>query len=250
MPDALVLCYHALSPDWPAVLSVTPQRFERQAEAIAARGYRSMRFTDLVDAGARRGKVVAITFDDAYRSVHRVAWPIMRRRGLVGTVFVPTDFPGTERPMSWKGIDHWADGPHASDMVPMSWDELRELRDAGWEVGSHTCSHPHLTSLDDPELARQLRESREVCEEKMGEACASIAYPYGDVDERVIRVAGEQGYRTAGTLPSVIERPRPLAWPRVGVYHEDHQRRFLLKVSPLSRRVRGSRAYRALRDRR
>ncbi len=151
--------------------------------------------------------------------------------------------------MRWSGIDHWADGPHAPDMVPMSWDELRELRDAGWEIGSHTCSHPRLTTLDDSELARELRTSRESCEENMGEPCASIAYPYGDVDERVIAAAGAQGYRTAGTLPSVMESPRPLAWPRVGVYHEDHHRRFLLKVSPLSRRVRGSRAYRALRER-
>ena len=249
MPDALVLCYHALSPDWPAVLSVTPERFERQIETIAARGYRSVRFTDLVEDGAPAGKSVAITFDDAYRSVHRIAWPLMRRHGLVGTMFVPTDFPGTERPMSWSGIDHWVEGPHAPDMVPMSWEELRELRDAGWEIGSHTCSHPRLTSLDDDELARELRVSREACEEHMGEPCPSIAYPYGDVDERVIRAAGEQGYRTAGTLPSVMERPRPLAWPRIGVYHEDHHRRFLLKVSPLSRKIRSSGAYRALRER-
>ena len=249
MADALALCYHALSPDWPAVLSVTPERFERQVETVAKRGYRAVGFTDLVERPRGGEKTVAITFDDAYRSVHTLAWPIMRRHGFVGTVFVPTDFPGTERPMRWTGIDHWADGPHAEDMVPMSWEELRELRDAGWEIGSHTCSHPRLTKLDDEELARELRASRESCEENMGEPCASIAYPYGAVDERVIRAAGEQGYRTAGTLPSVLERPRARAWPRVGVFHEDHHRRFLLKVSPLSRRVRGSAAYRSLRGR-
>ena len=250
MADALALCYHALSPDWPAVLSVTPERFERQLEVIARRGYRSVGFTELVERGPGAGKGVAITFDDAYRSVHRVAWPLMRRHGFVGTVFVPTDFPATGEPMRWAGIDHWADGPHAPDMVPMSWEELRELRDHGWEIGSHTCSHPRLTKLGDEDLAGELRRSREACEENMGEPCASIAYPYGDVDERVVRTAGEQGYRTAGTLPSVMEHPRALAWPRVGVFHEDHHRRFLLKVSPLSRRVRGSSAYRALRERR
>ena len=36
----------------------------------------------------------------------------------------------------------------------MSWAELRTLADAGWEIGSHTVTHPHLTQLDDATLAR------------------------------------------------------------------------------------------------
>jgi len=57
-------------------------------------------------------------------------------------------------------------------------------------------------------------------------------------DERVIAAAARAGYRAAAALPAHWENPRPLAWPRAGIYHPDDFRRFRLKVSPAVRRVR------------
>lgn len=85
-------------------------------------------------------------------------------------------------------------------MLPLSWDELRELQAAGWEIGSHTCSHPHLTTLADGDLRYELVTARKVCEHELGEECLSIAYPYGDDDERVIAAAAAAGYRTGAAL--------------------------------------------------
>src|SRR3954453_13690337 len=75
MPDVLVLCYHALSPDWPAALSTTPERFREQVELLLRRGYHGATFEQAVTGGARRS--FAVTFDDAYRSVCALARPIM-----------------------------------------------------------------------------------------------------------------------------------------------------------------------------
>lgn len=180
---------------------------------------------------------VAVTFDDAYRSVGTLAKPILDDLGWPGTVYVPTDWAGREEPMTWPGIDQWLGGPHEHELVAHDWDELRALRDAGWEVGSHTCSHPHLTTLDDAELARELRASRETCAAELG-ACESIAYPYGDVDERVVAATAAAGYRTAASLPLRPHVRRPLEWPRVGVYHVDDLRRFRVKTAPSVRRLR------------
>ena len=58
--------------------------------------------------------------------------------------------------------------------------------------------------------------------------------------------AGRAGYEAACTLPSRIHPARPLEWPRVGVYHDDSERRYRLKVSPAVRAVRSSRAWDAL----
>ena len=242
--DLLVLCYHAVSERWPADLSITPENLEAQLDLLANRGYRGVTFTDAVK-GAPEGKAVAVTFDDAYRSVLELGEPILARLGWPATVFVPTDFAGTERPMSWPGIDHWAGGEFDRELVPMSWEELDGLAARGWEIGSHTCSHPHLTELEDAVLEDELRRSKSVCEERLGRACESIAYPYGDHDARVVEVARRAGYRTAGTLPSRMDARDPLRWPRVGVYYGDDLRRFKAKVSPLVRGLRASRAWEA-----
>ena len=86
---AIVLCYHALSADWEAALSTTPQRFERQLALLVRRGYRGATFSEVV-AARGRGRLLAVTFDDAYRSVLELALPILQRAGMPATVFAPT----------------------------------------------------------------------------------------------------------------------------------------------------------------
>src|SRR6476469_9018886 len=159
MSDVLVLCYHAISPDWPAALSVTPERFEEQMELLRSRGYRGATFANAVTAPPAP-RTVAITFDDAYSSVIEQAHPIMRRLGFPGSVYVPTDWPERSTPMEWPGIDQWMGGPHERELRCMTWGQLGELAQDGWEVGSHTCSHPHLTQISDEQLAVELEASR------------------------------------------------------------------------------------------
>jgi peptidoglycan/xylan/chitin deacetylase (PgdA/CDA1 family) len=72
----------------------------------------------------------------------------------------------------------------------------------------------------------------------MGRPCRSIAYPYGDVDARVIAAARAAGYDVGASLPKRFGSRDPLDWPRVGVYHVDDLRRFKLKVSRLTRLLR------------
>jgi peptidoglycan/xylan/chitin deacetylase (PgdA/CDA1 family) len=242
--DLLVLCYHAVSERWPADLSITPANFAAQLGLLADRGYRGVTFSEAVATPAE-GKRVAVTFDDAYRSVLELGEPILTRLGWPATVYVPTDFAGTERPMSWPGIDQWVGGEFDRELVPLSWEELDGLAARGWEIGSHTCSHPRLTQLDDAALEHELIRSKQECEDHLGRACASIAYPYGDHDERVVEVARRAGYYTAGTLPSRMDARDPLRWPRVGIYYGDDLRRFKTKVSPLVRGLRASRAWEA-----
>jgi peptidoglycan/xylan/chitin deacetylase (PgdA/CDA1 family) len=236
----LVLAYHAVSRDWTADLSLTPERLTSQLELLVRRGYRGVTFHDAVH-GAPSGRAVAVTFDDAYRSVLELAMPIMSRLGFVGTVFAPTDYVGSRA--VWPGIDHWVGGAHDRELHTMSWTDLRMLADAGWEIGSHTCSHPHLTRLADAGLAAELASSRRCCEEMLQRPCRSLAYPYGDHDARVVRATQAAGYDAAATLPEQVASPDPLRWPRVGVYYLDTGWRFRMKVSPIVRRVRASPAW-------
>jgi peptidoglycan/xylan/chitin deacetylase (PgdA/CDA1 family) len=116
----------------------------------------------------------------------------------------------------------------------MGWAEVRELAAAGWEVGSHTVTHERLPQLTPAALDAELRDSRQICEQETGAPCRTLAYPFGEADQRVMGVAQAAGYVAAVTMARIRARG-PLAVPRVGVYSHDDHRRFALKVSrPLS----------------
>lgn len=242
--DAIVLCYHALSPTWEADLSTTPERFEEQLALLVGRGYRGVTFSEAV--GAPRQRTVAVTFDDAYRSVIELARPILDRFELPATVFAPSDGVDSGGPLSWPGIEQWLGGPHERELTPLSWVQLRELAAAGWEIGSHTATHPHLTQVGDEALEDELTRSKAACERHLASPCTSLAYPYGDVDARVVAATARAGYATAAALPRRLGSRDPLDWPRIGVYWADDARRFRLKVSPALRRLRRSAAWKAL----
>ncbi|HEX7059067.1 MAG TPA: polysaccharide deacetylase family protein [Solirubrobacterales bacterium] len=209
-------------------------------QKLLRKGFVGATFHEAVTKPPAR-KTLAITFDDAYLSVLELAQPILEGLGLPATVFVPTDFPDAPgQAMKWQGIDGWLGGEYDSELRPMSWQQLGGLADRGWEIGSHTRSHPHLTQLDQLDLEAELTGSREVCEQRLGRPCRTIAYPYGDYDARVAAAAGAAGYEAAAALPSRLTPQRSLEWPRVGIYHEDDDRRFALKVSRPMRRLRGS----------
>jgi peptidoglycan/xylan/chitin deacetylase (PgdA/CDA1 family) len=242
MPDKLVLCYHAVSTTWPSHLAVTPGRLEEQLSLLASRRYRARTFFDTL-AAADGGKYVAVTFDDAYRSVFDLAFPILRAAGMPATVFVPTALVGTDEPMRWRGVEQWLTTPYARELMGLSWGQLQELADAGWEIGSHSRFHRRLTELGDRALAEELSASRQECESRIGRPCRTLAYPYGAVDGRVVRAAEAAGYEAAGSPLLRLPGPRRLHWPRMGVYQRDDRRRFRAKVSPTMRRLYASPAW-------
>ncbi len=229
MNELLVLCYHGISETWPASTSVRPDDFERQLSAFVRRGYAGATLSDALTT-SHSEKTLVVTFDDAHRSVLELAAPTMARLGIPGTVYVPTGYADSDRPMGWDGYDMWLGTEHEDELLCMSWDDLRGLRAAGWEIGAHTRTHPRLSRLKDEEIAAEITHSRQDCEENMGVPCTSIAYPYSDYDERAVRAAGDAGYRFAVTVPRGPRAALPLEWPRVGVYNGESARRVRLRA--------------------
>jgi len=238
----LVLCYHAVSDDWSADISITTAQLREQLEFLVERGYRGATFSDVV-ASARSessgsAPPVAVTFDDAFSSILERAYPILSSLRFPATVFVVTEFAETGGLLQWSGVDQWLGGVHEAELQGLSWAELRRLAAAGWEIGSHTRTHPHLTQLSDDALASELRGSREACQRALGCPCRSVAYPYGDFDSRVAAAAAQAGYEAAATLPAGVTDRKVHAWPRIGIYHHDSLARFRVKTSPAVRGLR------------
>lgn len=109
-------------------------------------------------------------------------------------------------------------GPLRND-GPLSWAEVRDLHRDGILVGSHTVSHPRLSSLDAEALRREVTASRHRLEEELGGPIRSFAYPSGDLDERVVTEVGRAGYDIAFTTRPGTNGPGtdPLRVRRKGI---------------------------------
>jgi peptidoglycan/xylan/chitin deacetylase (PgdA/CDA1 family) len=235
--DTLILCYHAISNAWTDPIAVSEARFADQLSLLSRLGYRGVTFTEAVRAQPA-GKRVAVTFDDAFQSVRDRALPILEGLGWPGTVFVVSDYGEGDRLIGWPTLDAWLGTSYEHELKALSWHDLGQLHAAGWEVGSHTSTHPHLTELSAAELRQELVNSRQECEARLGTPCLSIAYPYGDCNRTVVDAAVKAGYRAGAALPSPLYRPRRMDWPRVGVFNRDRLLRFAIKALPPSRRLR------------
>jgi peptidoglycan/xylan/chitin deacetylase (PgdA/CDA1 family) len=223
----LVLCYHAVSDAWPDRLAVPAAALERQVSSLLARG-----LAPLSAAGVAEGRPgFHVTFDDAYRSVER-ALPALERLHVPATVFACSGYADAGgAPLAIPELAGEA-AAHPDELATLDWDGLRSLAGRGVEVGSHTVGHPHLTSLSDEELARELADSKRRLEEELGRPCSYLAYPYGDEDARVQAAARAAGYEAAFALPGRAAAAHRHAIPRVGIYRRDTALRFRAKTSP------------------
>ena len=133
----------------------------------------------LVRDDYRKEKVCVITFDDAYESIHASAFPLMLDMGVVGTVFVNTDAVG--------GRNDW-NRRAAQRLFHCNWQQLRQLSEAGWEIGSHTHHHFNLLSLCNDEICDEIETSNQLIEQYTSAKPTSFSYPYGKFDDRAIQV--------------------------------------------------------------
>lgn len=191
----VVLYYHA-------VTESQKEAFARQMRFLARR-FVSVRASAVCEGGAVGGRGIAITFDDAFRSVKLNALPAMKESGLEAAIFVPSgNLDGTP---SWPMEEECPDGGEEI----MGLEELRDLiRSGGIELFSHTVSHPKLASLDGSGLKRELAGSKETLERDLGVPVPAVSYPYGSYDETTIAAVREAGYEFGFTITPGFASPR------------------------------------------
>lgn len=124
----------------------------------------------------RAATIPLFTFvlDDGNDTDHLVAKAIFAEQGAVACTAVTTD---------WIGRDN-----------RLTADQIRALRDAGWEILSHTASHPHLTSLSAEQIEDELSRSKAALE-NLGVKVNSLVYPYNQ-NNALVRSITAKYYRS------------------------------------------------------
>ncbi len=184
-----ILLYHHFGPASSPAASIyytALEDFDAQLKALRKWGYTSISISQLVEAlmyGAPLpSRPVVITFDDGNLDVYSEAFPIMQKYGFTGVVYII------------------ANSLHADGY--MSVDMLKVLISAGWEVGSHSMTHPDLR-LNHDRLNFEIAQSRIILQDALGVPVRSFAYPYGGMDPLVSKQVQSYGYTSAvglGTL--------------------------------------------------
>lgn len=173
--SAVVLEYHHVASDTPPATSVAPATFAAHMDHLADHGFEVWPLARLV-ATVRAGgpvpeKTVALTFDDAYRSVYTEVFPRLRERGWPFTVFASTGY-----------IDDGYGGY-------MSWDQLRELQRHGVTIANHSATHAHLVHRPPDEteqqwlgrVRREILDAQQRLEDELGERPPKLfAWPFGE----------------------------------------------------------------------
>ena len=232
-----------MSSSWQSPLAIDPSALDCQLAHLRRRGYAGLTFAEserLRAAGRLPERSVVITFDDGYRSTLEAA-DVLDAHGYPGTVFVVTSFVDSGRPLEWPGIAGERLRPGADrELRPLTWADLESMVARGWEVGSHTVTHPLLSALPADRVERELVESRRRIADRLGR-CETIAYPYGREDGAVARAAADAGYLAACTLKGVPTADTPYLRPRVGLTSRDRGLRLRLGTSPAALGARRSR---------
>jgi peptidoglycan/xylan/chitin deacetylase (PgdA/CDA1 family) len=179
-----ILMYHAIDSNQGDRLTVTPEKFAAQMAYLSTNGFSVVSLERaLLDlkSGTNRDRSVVLTFDDGYRDFLTNALPVLESYKFPATMFVVTRADEA----------HWQ---RNGDKKPLlSKDDLKQIKDRGVSLGSHTATHCDLTSLTDDALTSELIESRDALAD-LGETFIPFAYPGGTFTQRERDAVERAGY--------------------------------------------------------
>jgi peptidoglycan/xylan/chitin deacetylase (PgdA/CDA1 family) len=178
--SAVVVMYHRFGESRYPSTNTTVEQFSAHLQELKDGNYVVKPVPEIL-AAIRAGtelpdKTVGITIDDAFSSVYKTGWPMLRKAGLPFTLFVATE-----------ALDRRTPGY-------MSWDQLRELHKAGVTIGSQTATHLHMPHASDEQNMADLKASNARFEAELGFVPKVIAYPYGEYSLAVGKVTRAAGF--------------------------------------------------------
>lgn len=182
-------------------LSVSPAELDSQLKILKDKGYQTISLSDFARHRRNRAfwkdksKPIILTFDDGYLDNYENGFPILKKYGFIGTFFIIAEYNGANPGYMTK-------------------EQIKEMKEAGMEFGSHTLNHPDLRYLSPEELKRQVETSQQ----EMKVFC----YPAGKYNDEVKKAIQSAGYVAAVTTHNGIadQNSDLLELPRIRITNE------------------------------
>ena len=195
-----ILVYHHVYPEKTPELEsssetgaagiIGEEEFRRQIGYVVDGGWDAVSTTKVVDwigvGTPIRGKVVAIHFDNGWLDTATVALPILQEFGMTATCFPITN--GVEAASENRSISTRTLTVGVIEKPFMTWDQVGELVEVGWEIGAHTATHckvaeKHAAQGDDG-VPWEAETSNERFKRRLGFVPNHFAYPSGSRNDR------------------------------------------------------------------
>lgn len=176
--------------------------FQAQVDWLEENGFTAVTLLQVqnawYDGGTLPEKPVVLSFDDGVLGQYVFGLPILREKGWAGQLNLKSE-----------GSD-------------LSTSQVKKMIRAGWEIASHTISHPDLTTLDANALKTELEGSKKQLEDELGVEIVNFCYPAGRYDDQVIAAVEAAGYRGATTVnPGLAEKSMPFELNRIRINRGD-----------------------------
>lgn len=160
---------------------VPPEKFEAQMKLLHDWGYTSITASMLIEAITEGAELpprpFLLTIDDGNLDNYTNAFPIMKKYGFTGTLYLVGNYIGAENYMSVE--------------------QVLEMHNAGWEVGSHSLNHLDLTKIGSDRARDEVIRSKKVLEEMLGIPVLTFAYPFGAYNAAAMDYVKTAGYSGA-----------------------------------------------------
>ncbi|WP_187696473.1 polysaccharide deacetylase family protein [Xanthovirga aplysinae] len=183
--------YHRFGEENYPSTNISLETFERQLQWLQENHFTVLTLGEalkLIDADNLPQKSVVLTVDDGYRSFILRAFPLLQKYNYKATVFVNTATVGGGSYMNWK--------------------ELKQLVDAGIEIGNHSHSHAYFLNYSKEEKLKIFKEdvakAQKTIRENLGISPELFAYPYGEYSLDLKKAVQELGFKAAAAQNSGV----------------------------------------------
>lgn len=234
-----ILMYHKVLPQADRSrhkIYVTCQQFAQHMQFLAKYRFTPITFKDYF--AFRDGdkplsnfprKPIIITFDDGYENNLHYALPIMQRYGFKGVLFA---LGGQIDYNKWD-----ADEGEPRHRL-LNAEQLRTMAAAGFEIGAHSLTHPHLPILSSEVADMEITQSKQRLEQWLQQPVISFAYPYGDYNNSIKALVEKAGFTCALATDTggLMLEDEHFAVFRVNIMPGDYWLQFFKKTSHWYRR--------------
>ena len=125
-------------------------------------------------------RVVVLTFDDSVASHATFVGPLLKKLGFGATFFIT------------EGFEFATDKVHY-----MTWEQIKALNDAGFEIGNHTRNHTMVGGQPSDQLSADVEYIEKKCEEHGIPKPISFCYPAYQTSQVAVKILTDHGYKYA-----------------------------------------------------